>query len=207
MTEPEALPAESQKLSWPRWLISEHTGIVLTLGYLVLIAIGMLHEAFVYLWFKLNILEFADPSDFVLAPLRDPLVMVATIVPMVLAWFYIRGATAVSKRLPKNRLTMLKVSNRTTAGAWSLMTLLWVVAFSLRYSQYKAKQIKAGDASHVSVQYVADPTAGDTSATYLIGATGRAVFLYRPSLKRAEVVPLSNVSRLTVLPQTPKSQP
>jgi hypothetical protein len=57
------------------------------------------------------------------------------------------------------------------------------------------------------VQYVSDPTAGDTSATYLIGATGRAVFLYRPSLKRAEVVPLGNVARLTMVPKPPQSPP
>jgi hypothetical protein len=45
LDEPLTPPAEPQKLSWPRWLIAEHTGIVLTIGYSVLIVVGMVHEA------------------------------------------------------------------------------------------------------------------------------------------------------------------
>ncbi len=39
-----------------------------------------------------NILDFAEPSDFLLALFRDPLVAVATVVPIVLVGWYLKAS-------------------------------------------------------------------------------------------------------------------
>ena len=189
-----------------RTLLNEHTGVLLTLGYLALITIGILHESFVFLLFRVNILQYADPSDFVLAPVRDPLVTLATVAPLAAAWLYVRFMTRTADKLAAKRKKP-KPIRKTPPWAWALMTVLWIVAVSLNYSRYVATEIREGRGSLVRVSFVANPTPPDTSPTYLIGATGRAVFLYRltaghPDEARTEIVPLNNVARMTIVRPT-----
>jgi hypothetical protein len=188
-----------------RTLLNEHTGVVLTLGYLALITIGILHESWVFVYFRVNILQYADPSDFVLAPLRDPLVIGATVAPLAGAWLYVRVMTRAADKLAAKRKQPKKIS-KTPPWAWALMTVLWVVAVSLNYSGYVAKEIREGRGSLVKVTFVSNPAPADTSPTYLIGATGRAVFLYRLPEKRTEIVPFNNIARMTIVrpPKTAK---
>ena len=42
---------------------------MLTLGYPFLTALGMFHRALVFLMFRINIFDYAEPSDFLLAAL------------------------------------------------------------------------------------------------------------------------------------------
>jgi hypothetical protein len=188
-----------------RTLLNEHTGVMLTLGYLALITIGILHESFVFLLFRVNILQYADPSDFVLAPLRDPLVIAATVAPLAAAWLYIRFMTQAAAKIAAMRKQPRKVS-KTPPWAWALMTVLWIVAVSLYYSDYVAREIRDGRGSLVKVTFVANPTPPDTSPTYLIGVTGRAVFLYRLPEERTEIVPLNNVARMTIVKPPKKAK-
>lgn len=67
---------------WRHWLRTENLGLGLTLGYLFLTALGMFHRALVFLLFRINILDYAEPSDFLLAALRDPLITIACDVPI-----------------------------------------------------------------------------------------------------------------------------
>ncbi len=193
-----------------RTLLHEQTGVVLTLGYLALIAIGILHESSVFLYFRINILQYADPSDFVLAPVRDPLVILATVAPIGAAWLYVRFMTRAAKKIAEKRGKPMP-TQKTRPWQWALMTVIWVVAVSLYYSRHVANEIREGRGSLVKVTFVANPTPPDTAPTYLIGATGRAVFLYRlpqghTEDARTEIVPLNNIARMMIMraPKTSK---
>ena len=63
-------------------LFREHTTLSLTVLYLFLTVIGAIHEFFLYARFKVNILQFADPLDFLLAAIRQPLVVVFCLLPL-----------------------------------------------------------------------------------------------------------------------------
>ena len=84
----DAAPAPMLRLTpaalsgWRSRIRVDHLGILLTLSYLFLGALGMLHEALVFLMFRVNILDFAEPSDFLVAALRDPLIVVVSLVRM-----------------------------------------------------------------------------------------------------------------------------
>lgn len=176
----------------------EHIGVMLTIGYLLLIVVGLLHESWLMLLFRVNILQYADPSDFVLAPARDPLLIVATIVPVIGGWLYYRASVRLSERLKSRWVS----TSNTPPWAWGLMTVFWVVAVSMYYSRYVARDIKTGHGRAVKVTYVVPTAVVDTNTTYLIAATGRALFLYRLADQTTEIVPLSNVARIVVTPRT-----
>jgi len=61
---------------------------MLTLGYLFLTALGMFHRALVFLMFRINVFDYAEPSDFLLAALRDPLIILVCIAPIPLLGIY-----------------------------------------------------------------------------------------------------------------------
>lgn len=58
----------------------------------------MLHTFVRFYRFGVNILDFAEPSDFLLAPVRDPLVILATIVPILLVSWYLSAAQRMGDR-------------------------------------------------------------------------------------------------------------
>lgn len=192
--------AASNQNRWSAVLRIEHAGVMLTLGYIGLIMIGLLHESWVLLFFRVNILQYADPSDFVLAPARDPLLTVATIVPVIGGALYARAGMRLSAKL-KARKSRWASNTQTPPWAWVAMTLLWVVAVSMYYSRYVAREIKAGHGRAVRVSYVVPPAVADTNTTYLVATTGRALFLYRLADRTTEIVPLSNVSRIVIAPR------
>ena len=182
---------------WTYSFKAEHAGVMLTVGYLLLVLIGLLHESWVLLSFRVNILQYADPSDFVLAPARDPLLIVATIVPIGAGWMYYRATMRLSAKFKVTK-SWWGSDRKTPTWVWVLMTVLWTVAISLYYSRYVADKIKAGKGRAVQVSYVVQPVVADTSTTYLVATTGRALFLYRLVGERTEIVPWNNVARMVV---------
>lgn len=44
----------------------------------------MFHRALVFLMFRINVFDYAEPSDFLLAALRDPLIILVCIAPIPL---------------------------------------------------------------------------------------------------------------------------
>jgi hypothetical protein len=90
--------------SWRRWLDTEHLGLALTLAYLFLSVVGVLHRTLAFLFFRINIFDYAELSDFLLSALRDPLVVLAAIAPIPLTSIYYRGARWLRERFPNNML-------------------------------------------------------------------------------------------------------
>jgi hypothetical protein len=108
LTVPVAAPGAGEDLAppvlptrhWRRWLETEHLALSLTLSYVFLAAVGMLHRGFVFLFFRINLLDYAEPSDFLLSALRDPLIVLVCIVPLPLVALYYRGASWLRRRFP-----------------------------------------------------------------------------------------------------------
>ena len=57
-------------------VIREHPTLVLTLAYLGLTAVGMIHDLWFYRYFQINILDYSETGDFLLAAMRNPLVII-----------------------------------------------------------------------------------------------------------------------------------
>jgi hypothetical protein len=95
MSDPAASPRYQR--------LADHLGTAVTLSYLALVAIGMFHSVLDYRHFGINILDYAEASDFLLAPFRDPMVMVVTVLPAVLAWAYLRSVDRYSTRVRARR--------------------------------------------------------------------------------------------------------
>ena len=207
----DAAPAPTLRLTpaalsgWRSRFRVDHLGILLTLSYLFLGALGMLHEGLVFLMFRVNILDFAEPSDFLVAALRDPLIVVVSLVAVPLVALYYRliaraNARPGRKQWWRGTASQRQFVERHYSALFLATTLLYAVVFSLFYALHVAKQLRAGEGRHVRVELVADPGhfQRDTAPLLMLGATQKYLFLYDRSLQSTSIVPSSNIARVVV---------
>jgi hypothetical protein len=192
--------------TWRRWLDTEHLGLALTLAYLFLSVVGVLHRALVFLYFRINIFDYAEPSDFLLAALRDPLVVLAAIAPIPLTSIYYRGARWLRDHYPNS---MLNGSARARAltdkyrwAVYALTVIVWALAFSMSYARKVSRDLETGHGRRVQVDLIGGSLrpVGDTMPLLLLGTTQKYVFLFDDVRKTTTVVPASNVARLRYPP-------
>ena len=185
-------------------LVREHPGLLLTAGYLALTIVGLIYELWFFMYFRINILEYVETSDFLLAALRTPLVIVLSVLPLPLVWLLIRSNEWLRHRFPQYGSWDRRVLG--TAGQramWGLFVLIYAVLFTQLYAERVADRIKEGHGREVQVELASG--ARFASRTLLLGTTSKFVFLYLPMEKKTHVVPIENLSRLVVSAE--KSRP
>ncbi|MFP5284507.1 MAG: hypothetical protein ACLGI9_02100 [Thermoanaerobaculia bacterium] len=183
-------------------LVREHSGLLLTAGYLALTLVGLIYEFWFFWYFRINILEYVETSDFLLAALRTPLVIVLSALPLLLAWLLLRSNEWLRRRFPRygswdrgldSRIFKTVEARRTF---WGFFVLIYAALFTQIYAERVSSRIKAGHGREVRV----DLTSGArfSSRTLLLGTTSKFVFLYLPAEKRTHVIPIENLSQLVV---------
>lgn len=192
-------------------LLVDHLGTGLTLSYLALVAIGMFHSVLGYRHFGINILDYAEASDFLLAPFRDPMVMVVTVLPAVLAFAYLRFFERYSTRAREKRraqgkaLAWWESSEATMARTKPLlpflavgMAMLWVFVSADAYQRRLATRAMRGEGHNVLVELTNGTFDGGTPRRPLVmvGATSRYFIFFRTADWRTEVMPTDNVLRI-----------
>ncbi len=190
-----------------------HQAVAIPLAYVGLILLGMFHMALYFVQFRLNALDFADPSDFLLAPMADPLVIVVSVAPFPIfallrrfdRWF---GAHMRRLRKKPNDEAAQARLDRQYRVLQVVGTVLWILAFSLTYARWRADRILEGHTSRVRVQLTNGErlgSAGDSTVA-LIGTTTQYAFFYSgrsdssTGAPAVTVVPVGNVARMDVKP-------
>jgi hypothetical protein len=191
-----------------RELLREHSGLALTVIYVLLIAIGMMYEWWLYRRFNINILYYAQAADFLLVPFREPLVVFISLLPIPLFTAYMGGARWLGKKL--SRPDAKPVDPRTQEFARKFMRVisitamtLWSFAFTAEYAEWVWKGIRAGKRRTVRVEMAG------TNAIFtgtVIGTTGQFLFLYDRKTNFTRIIPHENVGAVVVEGKTPKTR-
>ena len=178
-------------------LLRDHPTLVLTLSYLLVTLIGVDYSLSFYNQFGINIVKFADVSDFLLASILEPISIIiffavgAFTFVMFLLDFWLR------KRLPGyGRWTANKMASRYTDP------LIFVVAVSVfvglyvsDYAKHNAEAVKAGESDEYIVR-IADYNESREKTLALLGNSNRFTFLYDLAQAEVLIVPVENVSFL-----------
>ena len=200
--------------TWRRWFAIEHLGLIITIAYLALAGLGMLHRALVFLRFRINVLDYAEPSDFLMAALRDPLIVLVCLAPIPVLALYYRGATWVRNRLPQNHVLTggrraEDFQRRHRSTIFAITVALWALAASLHYAKRVATDLRAGKGRRVQIELLSGDAQlpGDTTTLLLLGTTQKFVFLYNPSRQVSSAIPVSNVAQLWYDGRRPATPP
>ncbi|MEQ8953791.1 MAG: hypothetical protein RL120_06615 [Gammaproteobacteria bacterium] len=182
-------------LNFLREVLRQHPTLLLTLCYLLITLIGVVYSYYFYAEFGINIVQFADVSDFLLASILELISIIiffavgAFTFVMFLLDFWLR------KKLPAyGRWTQNKMASRYTDPIiFTLVVGTFVVLYVRDFAVLNADQIKGGAMNEFSVK-MADGE--QERALNLLGNTSRFTYLYDYALGEVLIVPVENVASL-----------
>lgn len=188
-------------------LLREHSGLALTLLYLALIAIGMMYEWWLFRRFRIDILLYAQPADFLLVPFREPLVVLIALAPIPIYRAYLGGARWLGKKItPKSSKP---VDPRTAAFARKFMfwvnllaMALWSFVFTAEYAEWRWERIRAGTQRPVTVEMMSNVKLQGI----VVGTTAQFVFLHDVKANITRVIPAENIASIVVEGRKPRER-
>ena len=186
-----------------RVFTAEHTGAWVTVGYVVLSLLGLVHQVMVLARFGINFAEYAQVSDFLLGAIRDPFVVASSVVPGVLIYIaYQRFGDWSYGRDPakflESRRKYPRLSNpRAMAAMQLLLGVVWATAFQMMYANVVSARIRRGEGTRVaiSVSNAGSPARPfPTDSALIISVTSGYLFAYFPTAYETRVIPTGNVA-------------
>jgi hypothetical protein len=174
-------------------LIFKELQNILAFGYLCLIIIGMIYEAIYYSFFGINIFEYSEILDFLLAPFRRPLTLIYLVIAIVATasglmldkWF---------RKWPKlYRLFHFGLAKKPwfeTYRIWATVAtfVLLIIVYGVTVGGILHKEIMEKSKPNIEIRYSNEqPVVRGKS----IGKNGSFIFLLNPENK-VQIIPINN---------------
>jgi hypothetical protein len=172
-------------------------------GYICLVVIGMLFQAFLYLLFNINIVQYSDISDFLLAPFRDPKILIFTGISVFLIFCFTIFDNWLSDVFPRFYDLMFMGIDRTKYEAWysikgaTLVIVAYIMLAAYFYGVWESEAIRKTMDSKTQLTFK-DNKFEATDTLIYIGKTNGYVFLYNRTKKQTDVVPMNDVLKIEV---------
>ena len=215
MTETNSTNTDAGQQFGIALLLHQNPGLVITLAYLAISFLGLLFSWSLFGEFDVNVFNFTEVSDFLLAALREPMTFVmagsALLVTWILGWL---GRLEVKHWTTKNPTSRFgKFYSRSSKAINRhpitpiIIFLLYSYFFISLYGNWKAERIKAGEGQVIRVQLtepvVANSGDGQTGGNVIIkgillGSTNKYLFLYDPDSKITSAMPEENIVRVLI---------
>jgi hypothetical protein len=188
--------------------LREHPAILLPSLYVYVSAIGVLYTWCLFRHFGINVMDFAEASDFLLAAFKEPMALGLSFFGVMYAVFVLYAVCFLLWFCPR-------VSSRWRKGfshppvpirAVFAMNVLPFIAYTVFACNLVAcgvtRDIKTGDAPGVIVQL---ESGGDSAiasqseyAVTLIGTTQEFAFCYDRQEEATYILPISRIRRIIV---------
>ena len=200
--------------------VMHEPALLLSVAYLTTSALGLWASYWFYLPFGIPIFEYMQPSDLLVAGLRDPAYLLLVLLGIALIWLQRRyedyrfGHPERLARLrrhwwarifvvPRWRERMARNKDTWWRSAVRLVAVpyvaLWLV---FAYVQWQAQDLAAGRGTVVELAYAGD---GEVQPGHplLLGTTANWVFVYWPARHRAEAIAQQSLRGLAYPPLSP----
>ncbi len=184
-------------------LLKHDLSMSLTLGYLVLIVVGMIFNSFYYTSLGFNIFNYSDISDFLLAPFRDPNILLFLLISISFIYVLSLLDDYLERTFPKLYSKLLLGLDKERYQDWysvkgyAMLTILYVFFAAQIYSTFKFKEIKDATVSSTKVM-LKDNKFEPTDTLIYAGKTNSFVFLYLRNKAETAIIPAADVLQLSV---------
>lgn len=214
MTEVSNTIHESGQQSGIGLLLQQNPGLGVTLIYLAISLIGLMFSWSLFSEFNVNIFNFTEVSDFLLAALREPMTFVmagsALLVTWLIDWLAMHETRYWNIKSPKSKFAKTYVKSQKLSRhpiARVFIFVLYSYLFISIYGDWKANEIKAGKGQVIRVQ-LTEPVpdnGGENQAGnevviqgILLGSTNKYLFLYDPESGITSAMPEENIVRVLI---------
>lgn len=201
--------------------------LLFTVAYLLVSLLGLWCSFWFYRGFELSILDYMQPSDFLVAGIRDPayalLLAAGVLLVLVVSWpetLRMRNAAKLEQLRARN-WAWRAVLTRSVLTSWEGVGLRPLTAMTLavaafmaigaaNYVQVRGQQIRnegRGEVIRLQLNGDAAPLPGSAR---LLGSSSAFLFVWWPQQRRAEAIPIAAVRKLqavTVAAPAPAAAP
>lgn len=188
--------------------------LMLTVGYLGVSFLGLWASYWFYRGFGLPILQYMQPSDFLVAGLREPTYALLLFVSVSIAWLiswpetyrakYPARVEELRRRwwgrqlFPESRWLRWKLFGASPETGIAVAAACYMVWVSALYVQTRGENIRAG---RVGTQVVVTRSDGRPARpARLLGTSSSFVFVWWPDASVAEAIPIETVQGLVSKP-------
>jgi len=173
-------------------IFKEHPALLVSALYVAASLIGMFYSWAYLGQFGINVFNYAQISDFLLASLKEPFTWGLVIIAVVLVLI----DNASSRRV--ERKTTAKWLDWYGSPKYRFMNnfvaILVVLLFLYSYAFAQARDTRDGDGKFVDVMFA---DSGAATTALLLGTTGQFVFLYDEDTERVDIHPIENIHSIS----------
>jgi len=175
----------------PYELILKEIQTVVTISYILIVAIGMLFTFQKYSKFGINIFDYADIFDFLIAPFSDFKILLFSTITIILVFFFFKLDALYQRKYPKN---YSKMNFGWDKKKWfnfyrsSLLVFLFIFYLFLSadvYGKFTKKQIESD--SPINLRY----SDNENIQGIMIGKTKDILFLLQK--EKVKVIPINSL--------------
>ncbi len=180
----KAKVAENSQNSPTLDFLKNHSALAATIGYLYLTFIGMTQSWMLYFQYRINIFEFSELNDFLLAAFRDPLGWLA--VAMFLGYFVLVGRLLPTPPRQSKIVRLFKII--------CLLALAFLPLYYKPVMGFRAESIASKPQVSFTLRRGDLVIQNETPANFfLIGATEKFVFVFDRTSERPIAIPTNNL--------------
>jgi len=177
-------------------IFREHPTMLLTFCYFIITIIGVLYSYYFYNEFNINIIKFADLSDFLLASILEPMSVIIFISLIGISSFCYWLDLSLRKKYKAygNFVEKKFKSKYTDPIGYFFILVVYTVILVQHLAVRNAVVIKSGSSDDFLVR-ISDP--GDHQVEKklsLLGSSSRYVYLFDIEKFEAQIIPVENVS-------------
>jgi hypothetical protein len=173
----------------------------LSVGYLVLVIIGMLFDGFLYWSFGINIVQYSDISDFLLAPFRNPKILIFIGGTFLILYLIGLFNDWMEKKYPKLYDQMYigmdkkEYEKRFSKKGEIFIIVTYILLAASAFGRFETKKIKKILVPETELSFKDNKFEANDTLIY-IGKTNGYVFLYNRTKKQTDVVPIGDVLKI-----------
>ena len=186
--------------------LKEHPAIAGSFVYFLVTAIGVIYAWSLYRKFQINIFDYAETNDFLMAAFKTPGVFLMTFMMGVLAFIAVIGLTAKygNQSFSMSRFT-IQTKIRISFSVIIVLLLFFIIPFV--YAWNNAITLTGSKVPTITVLYE-EGKQGSTSVvkeleSSLIGSTEKFMFFYNHLDKRTIVIPVTKIISITTSEKKP----
>lgn len=178
----------------------QEKGLTVTAGYLILVVMGMMFKNNLYSRFNINIFDFSDMSDFILAPFEDMKILLFATLSVLLIYTFVE----IGNRRKKRHFITGKINEwvETFLGK-DLMTFIAIAIYVFVASQYygglKYKNILNNENQHITIIFEDEKLPKFEEKPILIGVSSKYTFLHFKTKGESIAIPNESVKVIKFL--------
>ena len=178
--------------SFIRRLLREHPALIVSALYLAASVIGMFYSWAYLRVFGVNVFNYAQISDFLLASLKEPFTWGLVALAVVLVSVDNAWSRRAQRKGPSRWFRWYASPRYRMANNFGVVVM--VLMFIFAFATVQARDARAGEGKAVDVSFTDN---GAAVSAILLGTTGQFVFLYDADSGQVDIHPIESIHSIS----------